>query len=79
MLIYRNHKQLKTNTSHYDRALSVTIHIGESGFEMAHCKFEMAHCKFEMAHYSLKWPLDVVKQGAIVSSTKNSPQSLSVF
>ena len=31
MLIYRNHKQLKTNTSHNDRALSVMIHTGESG------------------------------------------------
>jgi hypothetical protein len=31
MLIYRNHKQLKTNTSHNDRALSVSIHTGESG------------------------------------------------
>ena len=31
MLIYRNHKQLKTNTSHNERALSVTIHTGESG------------------------------------------------
>jgi hypothetical protein len=31
MLIYQNHKQLKTNTSHNDRALSVTIHTGESG------------------------------------------------
>jgi hypothetical protein len=31
MLIYRNHKQLKTNTSHNDRTLSVTIHTGESG------------------------------------------------
>jgi hypothetical protein len=31
MLIYRNHKQLKTNTSYNDRALSVTIHTGESG------------------------------------------------
>jgi hypothetical protein len=30
MLIYQNHKQLKTNTSH-DRVLSVTIHTGESG------------------------------------------------
>jgi hypothetical protein len=26
MLIYRNHKQVKTNTSHNDRALSVAIH-----------------------------------------------------
>ena len=31
MLIYRNHKQLKTNTSHNDRALSVTIRTGQSG------------------------------------------------
>jgi hypothetical protein len=31
MLIYRNHKQLKTNTSHNDRALSVTIRTEESG------------------------------------------------
>jgi hypothetical protein len=31
MLIYQNHKQLKTNTSHNDRALSVTIHTGERG------------------------------------------------
>ena len=36
----------------------------------------MAHCKFEMAHYSLKWPLDVVKSGSIVSLTNKSSQSL---
>jgi hypothetical protein len=28
---YRNHKQLKTNTSHNDRALSATIRTGQSG------------------------------------------------
>jgi predicted solute-binding protein len=37
MLIYRNHKQLKTSTSHNDRALSVAIHF----FIFTHKKYKL--------------------------------------